>query len=139
MNYSDLLEHSYKKYDSESSRLEFLADHVFNFTTYDSDMSELFAQKAIEVCKAINTRSVPDFISDIECYKWYLIMVNLPFFSDALNWGTSIRGAWWEVETKTLISCGLYHLDVQILRLEFTLKSWEQFINAVITFSSKNS
>ena len=50
--YRTLLEHSFeveKKHGESASetRLEYLSESIFNFTTYDSEMSELFVTKAV--------------------------------------------------------------------------------------------
>lgn len=140
MDYLALLEHSYKKELENSdqqygySRLEFLADHIFDFTTYESEYSELFAQKAIEVCRAINQRKTFDYDR-----QWYLLMCNMPFFCDRLEWGTSIRGAWWGMHqnhpTTELVSCGLWVGDDQVTSWFFNTEEWKRFILAIVEFA----
>lgn len=137
MDYLKMLEHSYILAALDEcppeSRLEFLGEQVFDFTTYDGVMSALFAEKAIEVCDAINNKSTFDYIKDHEKYRWYLLMCNMPFFAGRLNWGTSIRGAWWEA--KKLESCGLYEGEDQILSLDFTHEQWVEFAAALVDFA----
>ena len=45
----DLLNHSFKTYngfvDEDFTRSEFLSSFVFDFTTYDSEIDELFVKK----------------------------------------------------------------------------------------------
>lgn len=99
-NYLELLAHSYeieKKLGScpPESRLEYLGESIFDFTTYDGEMSVLFASKALDICNTITSRTTFGYIKDEENYKWYLLMCNMSFFSPKLEWGTSIRGAWW--------------------------------------------
>lgn len=151
MNYKELLEHSYQYYceDSEEinpsskSHLEFLNDAVFDFTTYDSGMSELFATKAVEVCKVISDRTTFEYMQVPEDYKWFLLMCNMPFFCNKLNWGTSIRGAWWDTGLRSdiieLESSYLYLGENQLLKLQFTLSQWKEFIQAVIEFAKLNN
>lgn len=147
MNYKELLEYSYH-YSSEimegikpssKSHLEFLNDAVFDFTTYDSAVSQLFARKAIEVCKALSDRKTFEYIEEKQNYTWFLLMCNMPFFSNKLSWGTSIRGAWWSTGVHSnaieLNSCYLFQDEKQLLKLQFTLSEWEQFIRAVIEFA----
>lgn len=74
------------------SRLEYLSDHVFGFTTYDSAMAELFARKALEVCAALSNRQTFEYIENAENYRWFLWLCNVPFFASKIEWGTSIRG-----------------------------------------------
>ena len=134
------LEHSFNMAgqiaDERGSRLEFLADHVFDFTTYDSAMSELFAAKALDVCVAISNGTTLDYIKAEDNYRWFLLMVNMPFFAGRLEWGTSIRGAWWDYGPQKLESCGLWRGEEQTLTVEFTRDEWLAFIAAVVAFAA---
>ena len=54
-DYRRMLEEGHAEIDAfqgqgRTSRLEYLADNVFDFTTYEGEYSELFAKKALEVC-----------------------------------------------------------------------------------------
>ena len=145
MDYLNLLEHSYKEIKAtrgghELERLEFLADDIFDFTTYESTISSMMAKKAIEVCKAISDKKTFDYIDSEEGNLWYLIMINMPFFKNKLEWGTSIRGAWWDLYSdKNFIieSCGLFENDEQLLELKLNEKQWGEFIEAMIKFIAK--
>ena len=115
MNFLNMLNHSYKveyKTKPNLSRLGYLSVHVFDFTTYDSEIDELFAEKALEVCLAITSGKTFEYQKESDDnYRWYLIMCNMPFFVDKLEWGTSIRGAWWDLHGNDhfeINSCGLY-------------------------------
>lgn len=143
MDYLKLLTHSFgvqkKCYDSPlESRLEFLSEYIFNFTTYDSEMSKLFCRKAVEVCAAINDGTTYEYIKDTDNYQWFLIMCNMPFFENKLSWGCSIRGAWWSVEPRShfeIDSCGLWDGKEQIIEtMKFSEEEWRRFIAAVIAF-----
>lgn len=143
MDYKELLEHSFAIVNSEypsESRLEYLADNIFDFTTYDSGMSELFAAKAVEVCAAINDGKTFDYIEGAENYRWYLLMCNMPFFADKLEWGSSIRGAWWGASPGKQIelqSCGIWIGSEQWADpMMFGHEEWEKFIAAVIEFAA---
>lgn len=137
MDYLKLLEHSYAMAAMDEcppeSRLEFLGEQIFDFTTYDGTMSALFAEKAVEVCDAINNRATFDYIKDPDNYRWFLLMCNMPFFAARLEWGTSIRGAWWDANK--LESCGLYEGEKQVLSLDFTSGQWAEFAKAVVVFA----
>ncbi|HBO5586088.1 hypothetical protein FA071_04395 [Pseudomonas aeruginosa] len=121
------------------SRLGYLASAIFGIGTYDSDMDELMAWRAIEVCKAISNRTTFDYIKDTENYRWYLIMCHLPFFADRIDWGGSIRGAWWSsYEGIRFESCDLYSGDAQMCdEIVFDEEGWDAFIKAVIEYGSK--
>lgn len=117
------------------SRLAYLSDFIFDFTTYDDEMSELFATKALEVCSALNERKTFAYIEDPDNYRWYLLMCNMPFFHERLGWGTSIRGAWWHNDIE-FNSSGLWLDGEQIVDdIKFTADEWKAFIAAAIEFS----
>lgn len=139
-DYLKLLEHSYVKafHASEAwdcSRLEYLSQHIFDFTTYESEADELFARKAVEVCSAITDGKTFDYIANPQGRIWYLLMVNMPFFAPRLEWGTSIRGAWWDHEQPLLDSCGLWVGQEQQTEWTFSGEQWKAFMRAVVAFA----
>ena len=143
MDYLKLLKESYKEVSSEDrelEKLEFLASEIFGFTTYENEVSSLMAQKALEVCKAISDKKTFDYIASEEGNLWYLVMVNMPFFENRLEWGTSIRGAWWDLwgnKEFTIESCGLFSDGEQILELKLNEGEWPKFIEAMIRFTEE--
>ena len=144
-NWPALLAHSYAQsaendFCPPATPLQFLALHVFDFTTYDGAMDELFAQKAVEVCNAITTRTTFEYHgAGVENYRWFLTMVNMPFFVGRMMWGTSIRGAMWESPMRSFSTLGLYEEHVQCLEpFEFaTFGDWLAFIEAVVAFGRR--
>ena len=145
LDYRRMLEEGYAEIRSFSSgasesRLKYLSEYIFDFTTYDDEMAELFARKALEVCAAISESKTFDYIKDAEQYRWYLVMCNMPFFADKLEWGTSIRGAWWgEPPHKKIVlnSCGLWMDNEQLHEtMEFTRDQWHEFIASVLAFGA---
>jgi hypothetical protein len=138
----DLLSYSYtqaKANDSSIvSRLNYLGEYIFKFTTYDSEMGEFFAAVALEVATAITDNATPAFIDNSTMHhKWYLVMVNMPFFSGRLDWGCSIRGAWWcDFDGEyTLETLGLYEDGEQLDPLELTRSEWIEFIRGMLIFA----
>lgn len=121
----------------DTSRLSYLADYIFDFTTYEDEMGELFARKAVEVCAAISERRTFAYLgASDENRMWYLIMCNMPFFANRLEWGTSIRGAWWD-EPVTLDTCGLFWQGEQVTApMKFAHGEWCEFIDAVREFAA---
>ena len=78
------------------TKLEFISNDIFDFTTYDSEISEKLASDMIEVLDVIiNKRQLIYFRTESNYLK-YLTMVNMPFLTSKLNWGTSIHSAWIE-------------------------------------------
>jgi len=141
MDYLELLNHSYemnKVYRSDLGRLEFIADNIFDFATYENIVSSLMAKKCLEVCKAISDRTTFDYIFNAEDNQWYLIMVNMPFLQGKISWGSSIRGAFWDLlgdKEFVLESCGLYQGEDQLLKIAFDKDQWGEFIDAMIKFT----
>lgn len=143
MDYKTLLEHSFVTEQqcgecAPESRLAYLARNIFDFTTYDDSMDVLFATKAVEVCRALLNLTTGTYIKDAENYRWYLVMCNMPFFAGRIDWGTSIRGAWWcPGPSAELSSCGLWDGHRQMTEpLAFSHEQWGQFIGAVVDFAT---
>lgn len=137
MNYLHAIEMGHKEaqeFGAECSRMVYLADYVLDFTTYDDGMSELFAEKMLEVCEAINEGRTHDYIKDPERYRWYLLMCNMPFLVGRIEWGTSIRGAWWDNEIELDGSC-LWQDGKQMGKIKFTQDEWKKFIAAMLEFA----
>lgn len=78
------------------NKMAFIGSYIFDFTTYDGNIDELFAMKMIEVIDCILNSTTFDYQNKEENYINYLTMVNMPFLKDKLDWGTSIRGAWFD-------------------------------------------
>jgi len=144
MDYLKLLYHSFnvtKAYETDVDKFEYLSENIFNFTTYDGDVSHLFGKKALEVCQAINDKNTFEYQKDPENYRWYLLMVNMPFFENRLEWGCSIRGAWWNIHGSLVFeisSCGLYVDDEQLLDITFNAEQWDLFIKAMVEFATND-
>ena len=85
------------------TKMEFLGSKIFYFTTYDGAIDVLFAEKMVEVLECILNRTTFEYQE--EKYINYLTMVNMPFLSNKLEWGTSIRGAWFDDYNKYIIDC----------------------------------
>lgn len=140
MDYLTLLNESYAAVqdhaEHELSRLEFLGDYVFDFTTYDDTVMEYLTIKALEVCIAITAKETFDYIKKSKAHHvWYITICNMPFFIGKLNWGGSIRGAWWDHGCGfNISSTGLYEDGEQRLEWSFTDEEWEEFIHAILAF-----
>lgn len=138
-DYLKILNESYEQVKAFDECLdtkeEYLGDHIFNFTTYDGEISARFALKALEVCEAITGKKTFEYIKDTKNYEWFLLMCNMPFFEGKLEWGTSIRGCWWDdysgIELET---CGLFIDDKQVLKKKFNGEEWRAFIGAMRAF-----
>ena len=139
MNYKELLEHSFEVSKNDEcppkSRIQFLSQNIFDFTTYSDAMDEILGRKAILLCEAIQDKSTFEFIKNDVDHETYITMVNMKFFARRLDWGTSIRGAWWMHTQRDLESYGLYEDEDQIMKLKFEVGEWENFIASLIAFA----
>ena len=125
--------------ESESYEpLEFLSDLIFDFTTYDSGVASTFATKAVEVCRAITEGTTWELIkrSDDD-YLWYIALCNMSFFSKHIEWGTSIRGAWWEHGYHTTNPSGLWDDNGQVTNLVLHRDEWIAYIRAICEFAAR--
>lgn len=105
----------------DDSKLEFLASFLYGFNTYDSEMDELLALKALEVCEAISIHTTSEYIEKSnDNYQWFLIILQTTFFSDKLDWGTSIRNPWWDINDNSF-------LKMLELESEIRIKEWSEF------------
>lgn len=140
MNYLKLLVDSYEASClmgcPPKSRIEFIAGRIFDFTTYDSEMDALLGKKAMEVFRAISEHETIKYIADKDQYSWYIIMCNMPFFAQRINWGTSIRGSWWDETQPPIESCWLFMNGKRIASLTFNEDEWKAFAAAVIEFAN---
>jgi len=99
--YKEKLEEMYKEalespFIPPQNKIVFLSEYIFDFTTYDSSISEMFAKSMLEVIDAIYNRKNFEYIADEKNYINYLTMINMPFLANKINWWTSIRWAWFE-------------------------------------------
>jgi hypothetical protein len=144
-NYRQMLEDGFaalRKMNPDGTpenRAAFLADYVFDFTTYDDEKSKEFGTKALEVCRAVSDRKTFEYIEDPENYRWFLLMVNMPFFAVRLDWGTSVRGAWWNAGSpdETALHTAALWLDGEQLTgpLQFSDEQWQEFVSAMLAFA----
>lgn len=124
--------------NSEMTPFEYLSEKIFDFTTYEQEASEFLAKKALDVCVAITKKETFNYIKDKDNRIWYLTMVNMPFFKDKLEWGTSIRGAWWNNYNSkfTITNFGFYINEKQTVNfIEFDKNQWNNFIEAMVLFT----
>ena len=99
----EVLERDYQEVFKEhpgTTKLEYVGDRVFDFTTYDGGVSEKWAKTMVEVIEVILSRKSFEYIESPDNYEKYLTMCNMPFLASMLDWGTSIRGAWIQPDKK---------------------------------------
>ena len=102
MTTREIYEADYKYYsefftENPVSKYHWAATEIFPLTTYDDALDELFITKIVEVCKAILDRKTFEYISGYgENYRAYILVCNMLNHYGWIEWGTSIRGAWFQ-------------------------------------------
>lgn len=138
MNYAELLEHAFANQDDtecpNESRAAFLCDRIFGITTYDEGVADLFGRVMIDVCEAITDRTTFDYIKEPVQHHWFVLMCNMTWLADRIDWGTSIRAAFWKYDQHPVDSFWLSSSD-PFTPLRFDNKEqFEDFIKAAIAF-----
>jgi hypothetical protein len=98
MDMHTCLVETYRYHEVEANDFDihdWAATYIFQLTTYDYDISKKLVRDFVRVCKAITERNTFNLISDEADYLTFITIVNMPLFSQRLDWGTSIRGCWW--------------------------------------------
>lgn len=85
-----------KCFDDRQSKYEWAASEVFGLTTYDGDLDETFVKAILEVCKVIHNGSNFEYIKNEQNYIKYILVCQLLDKFHWIEWGTSIRGAWFD-------------------------------------------
>ena len=78
------------------TKFGFLTDQVFDLTTYDGSISDEWGKIIYEVLCVIRDRKNFDYIEDENNYNKYLLVCNILDSFQWIEWGTSIRGAWFD-------------------------------------------
>ena len=99
MNVKEIFRAAHNQYkavlDRDCSVYEWAASEIFCLTMYDPWLDELFVKRIIEVCKAILEGKTFEYIEDKDSnYVTYALVTNLLSKYDWIDWGSSIRGAW---------------------------------------------
>lgn len=92
--FGDKTEQFDKDFSEQDKRYAFLASEVFGLTTYDLDLDIEFGKDIFEVMKVIYERKNFEYIKNETNYKKYILVCNLLNDNGWIEWGTSIRGAW---------------------------------------------
>lgn len=99
MTIREIYEHhcaNYLAWTSAETKFEWAASEIFDLTTYDGELDELFVKKILEVLHAILERTTFEYIKDRDNYITYILVCQMLEQFHWIEWGTSIRGAWFE-------------------------------------------
>lgn len=88
---------TYVRWYKDVDKYGWVSSEIFELTTYDSSLDKLFVEKICEVCKQINDRKVFEYIKiSRENYITYIVVCQLLKDKGWINWGSSIRGAFFD-------------------------------------------
>lgn len=97
------VEHFFKKIDEEAleyckvysggSIVDYLSD-LIHVTTYDTYLDIMFIRIFNQSVTAILESKHEVLLQDNIKYKDYITSLNMEFFADAIEWGSSIRYSW---------------------------------------------
>lgn len=74
-----------------------MAEAYFEIATYDLEISIEFGMKILEVMKVIwNNENFKYIDSSPEKYRTFLAVCQLLNYNTMIEWGTSIRGCWFD-------------------------------------------
>ena len=116
-----------------TNKIQFIGSTIFGFTTYDDEIDEIFAKCMLEVCECILNGTSTQYQNTRTKYFNYLTMVNMPFLVDKLDWGTSIRGAWFD-EYGHASEPKEYYIDLDFSIPKSDIK---KFIKALLEWSKE--
>jgi len=79
-------------FSQQEKKCVFLSSAIIGITTYDDELSKEFGKMILDTLIQIKNRTTFEYIKDKENYRKFILSCN--FIQDWLEWGTSIRGAW---------------------------------------------
>lgn len=88
--------YDFHKETVDEDKYSWAASEVFDLVTYDSRLDERFVKDILEVLKVIQKRQTFDYIRDGANYVKYILVCQLLRDFQWIDWGTSIRGAWFD-------------------------------------------
>jgi hypothetical protein len=104
MNFKEIIQESYSTYlsinnlvvDNTDNKFRWLSDVLFNVTTYDENLDLEFGKMIHEVMVNIYNKTTFEYIEKSENYRPYILVCNLLKGLSMIEWGTSIRGGWFD-------------------------------------------
>ena len=131
MTTKEKLQKLYEEYqsirDGEATVYEWAASWIFDLATYDGDLDELFVKEIVRVSEVIINDENFDFIKQQENYIKYILVCQLLYRFDWIEWGTSIRGAWINYSAKRCI----YKDYDDELTIPFTAENYKELIEFI--------
>jgi len=115
-----------KDFNNEDYKYCFIAD-FFKLNSQERRFTVLISKKCLEVCEVILYGESFEYMKNEENSLWFYTVINMTFMENLLNWGTSIRVAWFEIDEKEY--CFTH------FTLNLDIESWGDFIKATREFT----
>lgn len=100
MNVIDIYRAHYEEvcswHEDEYDKYEWAANYIFDLCTYDAELDEKFVKAILEICQVIIDKENFYYIYNDKNYTTYILVCQLLNNFQWIDWGTSIRGAWFE-------------------------------------------
>ena len=126
------LERLYQEYGGDENRVGWFS-YLFGFCTYDEKLDEILVKRCLDVCDAVTNGATFEYIAKSDDDRlWYTVVLNFPFFAERVEWGTSIRGAWWKSH-QPVFSDGRFQIYFD------SVDDWVDFLAHVKEFLSVES
>jgi hypothetical protein len=86
-----------------------VSSSIFGIATYDDNLDVEFGEAILDVMRAINDGRTFEYIVENNGanYRKYILVCNWLEKRKMINWGTSIRGAWFDYWSKVQICDGV--------------------------------
>lgn len=85
-------------FETQTLKAEFIVENIFEIWTYSDSLNIDIANDILEVAEVIVNHQTFEYIKDKNNYKKFIIMANLFNKNELIEWGTSIRGCWFDYE-----------------------------------------
>lgn len=133
MTAKEIFEKDYESHKimlEDSNVYEWAARYIFDLTTYDGGLDEFFVKIIVNVCEAILDHKTFELIEQsTEDYIDYILVCQLLNHKKWIEWGTSIRGAWFDYGKDAEPLFSGYGECPDVLFTEENLKTLIEFIN----------
>lgn len=121
--YTRLMNHETFK----EAKNSYILNYIFNITTYDSALDEKFVNDILEIMDVILKRKNFEYIKDETNYIKFITIVNL--IIETLNWGTSIRGCFFDKITVNCFLCRKEPNDEIIFESDEEIRELLNYLN----------
>lgn len=85
-----------KELGIKNIKLAFISEVMFGICTYDTGLDIEFGRDILEVMEVIYENKNYEYIKDRNNYKKFILVANLLDKYNWIEWGTSIRGCWFD-------------------------------------------